>query len=706
MACPSVSQCTAVDSGGREVTFNPTAPGTPTPTTIDPGGNGLTGVACPSASQCTAVDGVRGQVTFNPTAPGTPTPTPIDSNGATGVACPSASQCTVIDPGGGQVTFNPTAPGTPTPTTIDPDGDLRAVACASTSECVAVDGFGRAVEGDPGNPGSWTVEPIAGANSLLGVACSSVAQCVTVDFVGNAFVGSATGAGPPPVNVSLPSISGTAIQGETLAETHGLWTNNPTSYRYQWQDCDSSGNACSAIAGATGQSHTLTAGDVGRTIRVQETASNGGGTAGPATSVATAIVAPAPAAGSVSSASGSSSTPGGTASASNAGTSVSAVGVGSLTVSQYGSNPAGQPAFLSSGEFFDVALASGSSFSSVTITDCNLNGGTSLQWWNGNAWVAVSPQSYSPGPPACVTATLDTGSSPTIAQLTGTVFAVANPGGPKSSQTIKFTTSPPANPVFGGSYDVSATGGGSGNPVIFSIDSSTKEACSISGSTVLFIGVGRCVIDANQDGNSDYSAAPQVQQTLDIAKAPTSTALTSSPNPALYAQAVTLTATVSAPGGTPTGSVSFSDGTSPLGSTSLSGGVATLTVSTLALGSHGITAAYSGDGRFAQSTSSSLNQLVQETPRGLCELTVSYVQASPKYRALPPGLRSAINRTLSQVCDQLATITPKLTPHQLALLIAAYKAAVHALASTGWLTSTQASTLSDLAGHLTIPPSS
>jgi hypothetical protein len=55
VACPAAGQCTAVDSGGREVTFNPTAPSGPAPTTID-ANNSLTAVACPSVSQCTAVD--------------------------------------------------------------------------------------------------------------------------------------------------------------------------------------------------------------------------------------------------------------------------------------------------------------------------------------------------------------------------------------------------------------------------------------------------------------------------------------------------------------------------------------------------------------------------------------------------------------------------------------------------------------------------
>jgi len=98
---------------------------------------------------------------------------------------------------------------------------------------------------------------------------------------------------PPPSNVTLPTVSGTTTQGHTLTESHGTWTNSPTSYTYQWQDCDSSGNSCSAISGATSQTYTLTAADVGHTIRVQETASNGGGSSSPASSSQTGPVTPA-----------------------------------------------------------------------------------------------------------------------------------------------------------------------------------------------------------------------------------------------------------------------------------------------------------------------------------------------------------------------------------------------------------------------------
>jgi len=70
VACPSETQCTAVDDGGREMTFNPASPGSPAPDAID-GAYPTLSVACPSVAQCTAVDGGGGEVTFNPTSPGT-----------------------------------------------------------------------------------------------------------------------------------------------------------------------------------------------------------------------------------------------------------------------------------------------------------------------------------------------------------------------------------------------------------------------------------------------------------------------------------------------------------------------------------------------------------------------------------------------------------------------------------------------------------
>ena len=91
----------------------------------------------------------------------------------------------------------------------------------------------------------------------------------------------------------------------------------------------------------------------------------------------------------------------------------------------------------------------------------------------------------------------------------------------KADQTITFASTPPSAAVYGGSYMPSAVGGASSNPVVFSVDrSSDPGACSYSLGTVSFTGVGRCVIDADQAGDSNYNAAATVQQSLTISAAP------------------------------------------------------------------------------------------------------------------------------------------------------------------------------------------
>jgi hypothetical protein len=87
-----------------------------------------------------------------------------------------------------------------------------------------------------------------------------------------------------------PTISGTAVVGQTLTDAHGGWTNKPTSYDYKWERCNGSGHSCVAIGGATAQSYTPSAADVGSTLRVAETAHNSEGGSQPQASAATAVV--------------------------------------------------------------------------------------------------------------------------------------------------------------------------------------------------------------------------------------------------------------------------------------------------------------------------------------------------------------------------------------------------------------------------------
>ena len=90
--------------------------------------------------------------------------------------------------------------------------------------------------------------------------------------------------------------------------------------------------------------------------------------------------------------------------------------------------------------------------------------------------------------------------------------------------------------------------------------------------------------------------------------------LLSSFDPSNPNQSITLTATITSGITTePTGTVTFVDGTVAIGTSSLNGrGVATFSTSNLSLGTHELTAVYSGDGNFAGSTSVVLSQLVQQ----------------------------------------------------------------------------------------------
>ena len=89
------------------------------------------------------------------------------------------------------------------------------------------------------------------------------------------------------------------------------------------------------------------------------------------------------------------------------------------------------------------------------------------------------------------------------------------------------------------------------------------------------------------------------------------TALASSLNPSTDGTAVTFTATVS--GRSPTGSVSFKDGTTPLATVNLAGGAATFTTSSLSVGYHNLTAIYGGDGFNGPSASPPLTETVNAT---------------------------------------------------------------------------------------------
>ena len=161
---------------------------------------------------------------------------------------------------------------------------------------------GQTLTADPGSwsgtaPISYTYQwqrcspgcsNISGAtNATYLVAAADVGATLRVAVTGSNSAGSATAssaqtgvvsgsAGTPPVNTSLPSISGLAQLGQTLTAAAGSWSGTaPISYTYQWRRCDAGGSGCVDIGGAVGNTYLVASADVGSSLRVAVTASNG-----------------------------------------------------------------------------------------------------------------------------------------------------------------------------------------------------------------------------------------------------------------------------------------------------------------------------------------------------------------------------------------------------------------------------------------------
>jgi hypothetical protein len=168
---------------------------------------------------------------------------------------------------------------------------------------------------------------------------------------------------------------------------------------------------------------------------------------------------------------------------------------------------------------------------------------------------------------------------------------------------------------------VSAVGPGSGTPtgnVTFMDGNTAIGACTLSSGKATFttssLAVGSHAITAVYGGDVNFTTSTSAAVSQGINQAGSSTAVGSSATPSVYGQSVTFTATVSAlaPGsGTPTGTVTFEDGSTILDTASLSGGTASFSISTLAVGTYSIKVVYGGDANFKTSTSATLKQVVQ-----------------------------------------------------------------------------------------------
>ncbi len=218
----------------------------------------------------------------------------------------------------------------------------------------------------------------------------------------------------------------------------------------------------------------------------------------------------------------------------------------------------------------------------------------------------------------------------------------------KANQTISFGTAPAV--VFGGSGMVSATGGGSGNPVVFS--SSTTGICSTSGtngSTVTGLAAGNCVIAANQAGNANYNAAPQVTQTISISKANQTIAFKAAPSVFVGG-----TGTVSATGGGSGNPVSFTSQTKAV--CTVSGN----TVTGVAAGACTIAADQAGNDNYNAATLATQTLTVTSQP-----VALTVINANPTggtVTSADSGINCGATCSANYTQNQIVTLTA--TPKQ------------------------------------------
>ncbi|HZM57966.1 MAG TPA: kelch repeat-containing protein, partial [Acidimicrobiales bacterium] len=265
--------------------------------------------------------------------------------------------------------------------------------------------------------------------------------------------------------------------------------------------------------------------------------------------------------------------------------------------------------------------------------------------YNGTTWTQQSPAA---SPPARSDASMiyDAASGQVI--LFGGLDASGNTLGDTWTrpdyllgQAVAFTSVAPASAMVGGpTYAVAATGGVSGNPVTFY--SVTPLVCTLSGSTVSFVGAGTCTIDADQAGtNTAYSAAPTSTQSFSVSKAAapsaTTTTLTLSSPVSFGAenQADPIVKVVSSDGSIPLGAVNVTHGTKTLCTVTLGAsgtGTCTFSGTALAPGNFALRATYApANASFRISRSASNVLVVNRTSTALAVTAVTVYQTASSW---------------------------------------------------------------------------
>jgi uncharacterized repeat protein (TIGR03803 family) len=259
---------------------------------------------------------------------------------------------------------------------------------------------------------------------------------------------------------------------------------------------------------------------------------------------------------------------------------------------------------------------------SVVVSNSGVTPTGSVTFEQGTT--ALGTVTLANGQASLTTTFAKSGSFPVVASYSGDQNYKAANSKPLKQVVNQYTTTTALasslNPsTYGQAVTLTATVSSSGGPtptgsVGFKNGTMSLGSASLSGGvatlTRLFA-AGTLTIIASYSG--DAANAKSTSQALNqvVNTATSTTTLVSSVNPSNSGQTVVFTATVTSPTAKPTdGKVKFMDGSTLLATGSLGGGQATYNTSTLNVGSHNITAVYSGTVNITGSTSSVLVQVV------------------------------------------------------------------------------------------------
>lgn len=574
---------------------------------------------------------------------------------ASGFTVNSASQITATAPGGtGTVDVRiTTSGGTSTTSAADQFTFISTVApsiTANPSNQTANAGgtatFTAAASGTPTPTVQWQADSGSGFINIAGATSTTLSFSAIGSQNGNLFravftnsAGSATTTAATLTVNTAPSVTTNPLSQTVTIGTTATFTvaasGSPTP-TVQWQVDSGSGYGNIAGATSTTLSFTVTAADSNSAYRAIFTNSAGSATtAGASLTVSKAaqtitVTTPAAASAAVG---GASYTPGATASSGlavvitidpSAG-SVCAIVGGAISFKNVGTcvvnfNQAGDSTFQAAPQMqqgFTVSQGSNViSFPPLADTPfttappspaATASSGLTVSYATTTTGVCTVTGAGAIGFVSAGTCTI------TASQAGDANYAAATPVSQSFAvtpgvNTITFAPLP-GRALASGSFALAAT---ASSGLAVSYASTTPATCSISGSTVSLLAVGTCSVTASQAGNGTYAAAAPVSQSFAITKAVSTVALASSASTVFFGQPVTLTATVS--GVSPTGTVTFKDGTTALGTAALTGTTASFTSTTLSAGAHSFTATYNGDASNDVSTSSVVTVTVNARP--------------------------------------------------------------------------------------------